>query len=189
MEKSEVSLRYITGYIIFSLKKSIKSKQSPKGFALHQLLSCRGSKEELDKQVTFLEYTKTWVDRVNRGGLLLVSDDFYMFVRGIENEVRNVLTINFLIVYCGEDVKEVILEKLNANPFIQNLSGTLTKDVCNKHLTEKLKLQILKKWTNIIINAFINAYVQIMRSKASRNETSRNKISGKGILSAVQWQP
>ena len=35
MEKSEVSLRYITGYIIFSLKKSIKSKQSPEGFALH----------------------------------------------------------------------------------------------------------------------------------------------------------
>ena len=68
-----------------------------------------------------------------------------MFVRGIENEVRKVLTINFLITYCGEDVKEVILEKINTNAFIQNLWDTLTKDVCNKHLTEKLKLQILKK--------------------------------------------
>ena len=92
MEKSEeVSLRYVAGYIIISLKKSIKSKRSPEGFALHQLLSCWESKEELVKQVTFLEYTKTWVDRVNRGGLLLVSDDFYMFVRGIENDVRKVL--------------------------------------------------------------------------------------------------
>ena len=106
-----------------------------------------------------------------------------MFVRGIENEVRKVLTINFMIAYCGEDVKEVILEKLNANPFIQNLWDTLTKDVCNKYLTEKLKLQILKKWTNIRINAFVNAYVQMIRRKASRNETSRNKISGKGTSS------
>ena len=41
-----------------------------------------------------------------------------MFVRGIENEVRKVLTINFLIAYYGQDIKEVILEKLNANTFI-----------------------------------------------------------------------
>ena len=60
--------------------------------------------------------------------------------------------INFLIAYCGENVKEVILGKLNANSFIYNLWDTLTKDVCNKHLTENIKLQILEKWTNIRIN-------------------------------------
>ena len=76
---------------------------------------------------------------------MLVSDEIYIFVHGIENEVRKVLTINFLIAYCGEDVKGVILEKLNANLFIQNLWDILTKSLCNKHLTEKLKLQILKK--------------------------------------------
>ena len=48
----------------------------------------------------------------------LVSDEFYTFVQGIENEVRKVLTINFLIAYYGQDIKEVILEKLNANTFI-----------------------------------------------------------------------
>ena len=185
MEKSEeVSLRYVAGYIIFIVKKSIKIKQSLEGFALHQFLSCWGSKEELDKQVTFLQYTKTWVDLVNRGGLLLVSDEFYIFVQSVENEVRKVLTINFLIADCGENLKGVILEKLYANPFIQNLWDTLTKDVCNKHLTEKLKLQILKKWTNIRINSFVTRYVQIMRRKALRNETSRNKISGKGTSSS-----
>ena len=76
-----------------------------------------------------------------------------------------------------------MLENLNANPFIQNLWDTLTKDVCNKHLTDKLKLQILKKSTNIRINAFVNAYIQIMRRKALRNEKSRNKISVKGTSS------
>ena len=53
--------------------------------------------DELDKQVTFLEYTKTLDDHVNYGGLLVVSDEFYTFVQGIENEVRKILTINFLI--------------------------------------------------------------------------------------------
>ena len=64
---------------------------------VHQLLLFRGSKDELDKQVTFLEYTKTLDDHVNYEGLLLVSDEFYTFVQGIENEVRKILTINFLI--------------------------------------------------------------------------------------------
>ena len=104
------------------MKKSIKSKGSPEGFALHKLLSCWGSKEELDKQVTFLKYTKTWVDRVNRGGLLLISDELYMFVRGMENEVTKVLTINFLIAYCGEDVRQVIQEKFIGNQYPQNFA-------------------------------------------------------------------
>ena len=152
MEKSEeVSLHYVAGYIIFSLKKSITSTRSPEGFLRYTSCSCAG-----DNHVTFLEYTKTWVDRVNCGSLLLVYDDFYMFVQGIESEVWKFLTMNFFIAYCVEGVKEVILEKLNANPFIQNLWDTLTKDVCNKYLTEKLKLQILKKWTNIRINAFVS---------------------------------
>ena len=92
----------------------------------------------------FLEYTKTWVDHVNHGGLLLISDMFCMFVWGIEDGVRKVLTIIFLIAYCGENVEKVIPENINANPFIQKLWDRLTKDVCNKHFTEKLKLQILK---------------------------------------------
>ena len=89
---------------------------------LHQLLSGWGSKDKLNKQVTFLKYTKTWVDCVTRGGLLLVSDELYMFVRGMENEVRKVLTINFLIAYCGEDVRQVILEKFIGKQYPQNFA-------------------------------------------------------------------
>ena len=66
--------------ILYLVQKSIKNKQSPEGFALHQLLMLWESKEGLDKQVTFLEYAKTWVNHVNHGGLLLISDMFCMFV-------------------------------------------------------------------------------------------------------------
>ena len=64
---------------------------------LHQLLLFWGSKDELNETVTFLEYTKIRDDHVNYGGLLLVTDEFYMFVQGIENKVRKSLTINFLV--------------------------------------------------------------------------------------------
>lgn len=35
--------------------------------------------------------------------------------------------MNFLIGYCGEDVKEVMIEKLSADPDIEKLWETLTK--------------------------------------------------------------
>ena len=73
MEKSEEeSLRSIVGYILFIVKRNIKSKLSSEGGFCNQLLWCWGSKEEKDAQVTFLECTKTLVGRVNWGGLLLV---------------------------------------------------------------------------------------------------------------------
>ena len=70
--------------------------------------------------------------------------------------------------------------------------STLSFRNCGTHSQKKFRIstsqrnenfQILKKWPNIRMNAFVNPYVQIMRRKAWRNKTSRNKISGKGTSS------
>ena len=88
-------------------------------------------------------------------------------MRKIESEVRKILTVDFLITYCGEDVKEEIMAKLNVNIAIQKLWESITKavyhNVGNKQFTEKLRIEILKKWCNVQVVAFVNEYVQIMR--------------------------
>ena len=88
-------------------------------------------------------------------------------MRKIESEVRKILTVDFLITYCGEDVKEGIMAKLNVNIAIQKLWESITKavyhNVGNKQFTEKLRIEILKKWCNVQVVAFVNEYVQIMR--------------------------
>ena len=48
---------------------------------------------------SFTDYTGSWVERVNRGGLFLVSNDFYIFIRNIEFKVRKILNVSFLISY------------------------------------------------------------------------------------------
>lgn len=37
--------------------------------------------------------TGSWVERVNRGGLFLVNNDFYTFIRNIEFELRKILNV------------------------------------------------------------------------------------------------
>lgn len=106
------SLGFISGFILFSLKISIKSKLSPESFVLHQLHLYDGVKEE---KVAFLEFIKLWNSCTNCGVLLLVCDELYVFVKEIENKVQEVLAINFLIAYCSTNVKKVIKEKLSVH--------------------------------------------------------------------------
>ena len=86
-------------------------------------------------------------------------------MQNIEFEVSKILKVSFLISYCGENIREVIVEKLGDNKAIQSTWDFLTRKVANKMFTEKLKIQILNKWSNIRTHAFVNTWVQIMRQK------------------------
>ena len=69
LKKSEIeTLLYIAGFIVFSLKKSLK-KHNPFAAQISVLLECWGSKWDNDFGSSLEEYTNAWVDLVNRGGL------------------------------------------------------------------------------------------------------------------------
>ena len=70
--------------------------------ATRQVLSCwgRNTDNESDK-ASIYEYGRVLVDRVNRGGLIEVTDDFLLFIRLIELECQKIFNINFLITYSG----------------------------------------------------------------------------------------
>lgn len=43
---------------------------------------------EDDSQQSFLEYTKYWMEKQNRGGLFLLKDDAYMYFRAVQQHCR-----------------------------------------------------------------------------------------------------
>ena len=94
---------------------------------------------------SFPDYATSAVERVNPDGLLLVNNDFYIFIRNIEFEVGKILNVSFLISYCGENIRDVIVEKLRDNKAIKSTCDVLTRNVANEMFTEKLKIQILNK--------------------------------------------
>ena len=58
-----------------------------------------------------LKFTKTWVDRANRGGLFLVNDEFLLFIRNVEEVARKVFNKNLLQTYHGEDLRDILMKK------------------------------------------------------------------------------
>ena len=71
----EESLRYVAGYILYSLKNYIKSSDPRLKKAMSGIIGIWGGKKEIgcSNSITFLEYTQYRVEKVNCGGLIYVT--------------------------------------------------------------------------------------------------------------------
>ena len=158
---------YVVGYIIFSLKNLMNGKKSVEAVATRQMLSCWGSNTDMEfDKASLYEYTREWVHHVNRGGLIEVTDDFFLFIKFIELECRKILNINFLITYSGQDFCDQLCSKITNSELLQRDWDLLRKDLNNRLLCDKLFHRIVMKWVNIRINAFIKTWMQIMRRES-----------------------
>ena len=145
----------------------MKGKKLVEAFATRQMLSRwgRNTDTEFDK-ASLYEYTKEWIDPVNRGGLIEVTDDFFLFIKLTELECRKILNINFLITYSGQDFHDQLCFKITDSELLQRDWDLLTKDLNNRLLRDKLFHKIVTKWVNIRNNAFIKTQMQIMRRES-----------------------
>ena len=94
--------------------------------------------------VSLFDYTNTWVEKVNRGGLYEVSGQLYLFIGTVELVVSRVLNYNLIVTYAGEKLKEVLLSKLLKHDYLQTCWSTITRHTDNTVLKDTLLLQILQ---------------------------------------------
>lgn len=165
-ESEQNTLRYVAGYIPYSIKANLKvKKDSP---AKKALLCCLGHWSQDDKNATemdFLSFTKEWTNIINRGGLFLINDEFFIFIRRVENVARTILNNKLMISYAGEDLRKVHMEKFAKSSLIELSWQSLTKSLENRQLAATLKNLVLNKWINIRANAFVKAWVNIAKLK------------------------
>ena len=92
--EEQETLSYVAGYLVFSLKRKYKRIQesvSSKAVAVDnfQLLISLEMRGEISyESKTFFDFTGKWMEKVNRGCLVLVNNAMFIFVRTIENAVR-----------------------------------------------------------------------------------------------------
>ena len=80
------------------------------------------SKEEGD-YVQFLEYTKLWIEQVNRGGLFQINNDTYLAFRVMEIASRHVLSVEHVTSNPTIRIQEEISKAIMNDPAV-TVTGT-----------------------------------------------------------------
>ena len=176
-EQEEKVLRYVAGYIPFSLKKQFWSRRHQEiGMVVTELVCSWMLKEDKESDLQFsslYEYTMPWTNRINRGGLMVVNEHFYVFIKRIEMIVRTILNKNLIITYDGEDLRDILFKKLENNELLDRSWCTITRNIECSELANKLKKLIFRKWISIRVKSFVNAWIQTVKRKASDRKLSQ----------------
>ena len=114
---------------------------------------------------TFLQDTKEWTEKINRGGLINVTDEFYVFIRHVEMSARNILNTNLMKKYGGENMQNLLMSEFNKNNLIDLCWSSITSRMGKETLKNTLKSEVLKKCVNIRGNAFVRAWVDTVKKR------------------------
>jgi len=188
-KEEEATLRYVAGYIVFSLKNRLKKKTSLEAKAAIAILEKLGSKNDnaLNDESSINDYTCHWVQQVNRGGLFIVNQQFYLFVKLMEHIARIILNKNLLIQYCGQDIRAVLIQRFQGNSILLDSWNAMTKDLHNKGLSTKLLNAIYLKWANTRAHSFVRNWLEIRKNllfKKGENVSEKAEPSMRKTLKA-----
>ena len=116
---------YVAGYIIFALTNKYRRLcENSKNFGAKDKDK---STEEFSGE-NFLKFVERWTNLVNRGGLVRINSDFFVFIRRVETVVQKILTLHFLRRYHGEDLRDHLKDKLQNNHFVNLGWQTLSRN-------------------------------------------------------------
>ena len=109
-KEEEATMKYVAGYVAFSIKKSVRRKTTPEAKAVIKVLDRLGCSNDQDiaDDSSLKNYTMHWIMQINRGGLFEVNDEFYSFIKLTEHLARIILNKKLLIQYCGHDIRAVL---------------------------------------------------------------------------------
>ena len=86
----EETLRFMAGYIPYSLLKKYEKSSSASSKAIKNILKSWKKEEDMQEE-SFMHYTEKWINEINIGGLFQVNYEFFIFIRRVENVARTIL--------------------------------------------------------------------------------------------------
>ena len=136
-EYDQTVLYYVSGYItsaLFKQARQVGKRDSVKQELLKESLG-HFLKKESDSEKTFVEKNSKWTEKVDRGGLKVPSDDFFLFIRECEMACRESVDQKHLHsgTYNTVTLKEKIMERYMVKHYIEKLAkGKLALFVIEK---------------------------------------------------------
>ena len=166
----EQVLRYVAGYVPFALKKRfMKVKNNLNAITF---LQCLKGMSVPGEGHSFLDYSKAWVEKQNRGGLFLVNDKVFIFFKTLEFQTKQILNMKTLLILRNANVKDHLLQELLKQKQVQKQWAVLVQETLNQDLSGQLLHQFIVYWVKLRVNAFVRMYMEI-RKKQKKTACSK----------------
>ncbi len=166
-------IRYACGYVAMKLQKKYLKEHGKKAAKFVSCLDCMYAD---GPSSSLLNYTREWVERVNRGGLFDVSDTAFNLLVAIETVMRNKLMNHLSLKKSRQMIKNL------SNPDIQ-FSWNIMDTNLEEEESKELLTHIIKLWLNIrgfsISKEWMETYKHICsgakKKKSLRRELKRQQ--------------
>ena len=144
-------------------------------------------KEDDSKEVKYLAYTKVWIDKINRGGLLFIDDETFLLFLAIEFATRSSLSALLGLNPPHNLDKDVVAKAIIDDPNVQFHWHHLTSNH-EETVTKELQNKLVSQWITIrgfsMAAPFMEDYkhaqcIHLKAKKALRKELHRQAMENK----------
>ena len=152
-------LYYISGYLLFAIKKKAERGSSfPRQKALLEAMKKSIAMDTCDhSRRNFVDKYSNWLQKVNRGGLTVPSDNFFLLIREMEMCVRQ-----------ASAADQYGIERLFLTESI--LDNFMVKYYSNKLFKGPFELYIVDAIANLFLNLRGHAWAQLLKNGADMTD-------------------
>lgn len=173
-------VRYAAGFVPFSLRRQCLRRQS-KDKKYDEKIACLNAisvNNEDCEHETFLDYTKHWLAKQNRGGMFLLNNEGYLFFRTVEQHCREYFQKkckrSCLSNIVSPVLNAVFKDRIAMTHWAQATAGQ------NPLIQDQVMQMCVKLWINIRCHAFaanlIEQFRYIQTKEASAKKALRKSL-------------
>ncbi|XP_072018054.1 uncharacterized protein [Amphiura filiformis] len=175
----EQVLNYVGGYIPFAMLKHYrKLVNNVTATKYVNILSSWCTDGPYERQYSFLEYTREWIQAQNRGKLFQPKPQLFLFFKAMENETRKHLNTALINQYRDMDLRELLIEKLSTKHIVQHYWAIL---IGGKGLSSDESKHLFYVTVNYFVNIRIRAFVIVYTDLKKVHDKSLSRKGAKSL--------
>lgn len=172
----ENALRYAAGYVVRCTQRKVNGTRHP--YKTQMLKILKEMKDDDSEESTYLAYTKVWIEKINRGGLVLIDDETFLLFLAMEYATRSSLSTLIGLTGPHKLDKDVAIRTVMNDPDVQFHWHHVTAND-EEVVTKELLTKLISQWMTIrgfsMAAAFMEDYkhahcVELKTKKALRKE-------------------
>ena len=181
------ALRYSAGYVPFALKKKLEHRP--------EFVKCLEQLEVKGEGDSYLAYTTTWINSINRGKLFQISDEAFYFFCELERKVGPYLRDVFASASgqrecSGLETKKEIVSIIVEDTDIHFSWLLLCLQLDDDELSKELLSLVVEMWITIrgfsMASAWVEYYKQSVQTCTKKKQGLRKGLKRKQMAQSVE---